>query len=346
MDPPTPQTQDPWTQPPTRTFKFPDANHPEQGHTDCVYSIQLAGRYLISASKDRSIRIWDVDTQQRVRLIDNAHEGSVLSVWYIEDTDTIVSGGTDTTIAIWRFSTGEPIERIVKAHEESILNVRGDNRYIVTASKDKTVRVWDGKDYKLKWIAYGHIAAVNSVRLSKDYVVSGSGDRTIKIWNVESGSLVRSIQGHDKGIASLEILGNAAGIVSGSSDLTLKVWDGSDGSELKQLKGHQELVRAVALRVHDADSQDNEKNNEFGLEMIVSGSYDGTALLWKRDANGQWCVRNRLVVKDAIHDLGKDTTTESTDIISRIFAIQIDDHRVICCSQVAGIVGWDFGSSQ
>src|ERR1700759_479936 len=149
-----------WTQPPINTFQFPHVDFPEQKHTEAVYSIHLVGNYLISGSRDKSIRIWNVATQQLVRALDNAHEGSVLRVWYHEDTDTIVSGATSGDIIIWRFSTGEVIKKIEKAHEESVLNLMSDGLHIASVGKDRTVKLWDCKDYSLKWTALGHTAAV------------------------------------------------------------------------------------------------------------------------------------------------------------------------------------------
>ncbi len=62
-----------------------------------------------------------------------------------------------------------------------------DNKYIVSGSSDKTVRVWEiatGKTFKK---LEGHADAVKSVMWSRDvnYIVSGSSDATVRVWEVD-----------------------------------------------------------------------------------------------------------------------------------------------------------------
>lgn len=54
----------------------------------------------------------------------------------------------------------------------------------------------------------GHRAAVNVVDFDERYIVSGSGDRTIKVWNSTSGEIVRTLSGHGRGVACLQFRGN------------------------------------------------------------------------------------------------------------------------------------------
>jgi F-box and WD-40 domain protein 1/11 len=334
---------DPWTRPPIKTFQFQHPAYPEQVHTDAVYSIQLVGKYLISCGRDRSIRIWDVNSQQLLKAFEDSHKASVLSTWYDESTDTMVSGGTDGALIIWRFCTGEVVKKIEEAHVESVLSVRCDGRYIVSGSKDRSVKLWDLTDYSLKWTAYGHTAAVISVRLSESYVVSGSGDRCIRVWKLETGELVRIIRGHEKGVTGLEVLGDAAGMVSASSDFTVRVWDGADGRELECLRGHRDLVRSVVVKVRDGSSEENGNHNLLGLETIVSGSYDGSVVVWKKGSDGQWGVALRFDVEETLRSLGRYGTADETSGGGRVFSVQLDDRRLICSTQAGTIVGWEFG---
>ncbi|MCK4762284.1 MAG: NACHT domain-containing protein, partial [Candidatus Aminicenantes bacterium] len=59
----------------------------------------------------------------------------------------------------------------------------GDNRFIVSAGYDKTVKVWDFESGKLLNTLKGHDNWVNSVALSGDnrFIVSGSSDNTVKV---------------------------------------------------------------------------------------------------------------------------------------------------------------------
>ena len=105
-----------------------------QGHTEGVMSVAFSpdGRYAISGSRDKTIRIWDLGTGEEVR----RWEGHRLGVWSIAisgDGRRIASGGTDTTVRLWDFATAEPI-RTFRGHTEWVYAVTfsPDGRYILS----------------------------------------------------------------------------------------------------------------------------------------------------------------------------------------------------------------------
>lgn len=286
-----------------------------------------------------------METQKLLRKIENGHSASIISAWYDEATDKIFSGGTDGSIAVWRFSTGTFVKRIIQAHKESVLNIRSDSRYIVSGSKDKTVKLWNVNTYELKWTVSGHATAVLSVRLSENFVVSSSGDTHIRIWSVENGELVRVLSGHQRGVASIEIVGDAAMIVSGSSDESVRVWDVKSGEELEMFKAHSNLVRSVVVKTASGGQDDGQGFDGQKLERIASGSYDGTVSIWGKGLT-PWDLTHKLSVEEARKALG--ITDHADDPVGlscdRIYSVQWDDKRIICCGQKGTIVGWEFGS--
>ena len=265
------------------TFQFPHPNHPEEGHRECVYSLQFDANHLVSGSRDKTMRIWNIHTRRLARPPLLGHRGSVLCLQFDADPqeDLLISGSSDSNVIIWRFSTGEILHRIVRAHHESVLNVRFDKRILVTSSKDRIVRIFNRRPlhpddssgnndviypvgrivrsygyepqlsrqlpvkppYTMIGRLDGHSAAVNAIQVRGDAVVSVSGDRHIKVWNWADQVCTLTIPAHDKGIACVEFDGRR--IVSGSSDNEVCIFDAATGLKVATLRGHNHLVRTV-----------------------------------------------------------------------------------------------------
>lgn len=268
-----------WEQGNFKNFQLPHPDHPEEGHDgECIYSLQYNEEYLVSGSRDKTLRIWNLATRRLVRNPLIGHIGSVLCLQFDSDPgeDIIVSGSSDSDVIVWRFSTGEIIQRLTHAHRESVLNVKFDRRILATCSKDRTIKIFNRRPMKagdpgyvnpvpinVKKYGYdaspldqpilppftmigvleGHSAAVNAVQIVDNEVVSASGDRQIKVWDWHTGVCKRTFVGHNKGIACVQYDGKR--IVSGSSDNEVKVFDRETGIEVASLRDHTDLVRTV-----------------------------------------------------------------------------------------------------
>ncbi|KAK2043643.1 WD domain-containing protein [Colletotrichum somersetense] len=264
-------------------FQLPHPDHLDEGHQECIYSLQYDSDYLVSGSRDKTIRIWSMHTRRLLRKPLEGHTGSVLCLQFDSDPeeDLIVSGSSDSDVILWRFSTGKIIQRLKNAHTESVLNVKFDKRILVTCSKDKSIKIFNRRPLKYGEPGYGdvdvvfpaptrlrnygyanpldelpvkppytmigvldgHGAAVNAVQICDNEVVSASGDRNIKVWDWAKQVCIRTVVGHSKGIACVQYDGRR--IVSGSSDNEVKVFDRATGLEVASLRAHTNLVRTV-----------------------------------------------------------------------------------------------------
>jgi WD40 repeat protein len=75
-----------------------------EGHKDSVYCLQFDSTKIISGSRDRTIRIWDMKTLKCIKSL-SGHSGSVLCLRY--DSEYIYSGSSDCTIKIWDLKSFE-----------------------------------------------------------------------------------------------------------------------------------------------------------------------------------------------------------------------------------------------
>ncbi|KAG1106753.1 hypothetical protein G6F42_016624 [Rhizopus arrhizus] len=173
------------------------ATHYLIGHMDSVYCLQFDKQKIITGSRDRTIKFWDLSTYQCVQTL-YGHEGSVLCLSY--NDHIMVSGSSDTTLIVWNMRTLQPIMRL-RGHSAGVLDVCFDDRFIISCSKDKTIRIWDINNGRLLRTILAHRGPVNAIQLQGNKLVSASGDALIKMWDITTGECLRKYAGHTRGLA-------------------------------------------------------------------------------------------------------------------------------------------------
>ena len=155
-------------------------------HSDVIWSVCFSpdGKTLASASKDRTVILWNTETWEIIRTL-SGHNSAVISLAFSPDGKTLASGSDDNTIRIWDTTTWQVI-RVLSGHESYITSLAfsGDGQILASASNDKTVRLWDRYTGDLRQILTGHTKGVTSVAFSPDSktIITGSRDETAKIW--------------------------------------------------------------------------------------------------------------------------------------------------------------------
>jgi WD40 repeat protein len=101
------------------------------------------GKTLASGSLDRTIKLWDVATDNEQATL-QGHTGLVWSVAFSPDGQMLASGSEDTTIKLWDVQTGQ--ERVtLKGHTDQVRSVAysPDGKTLASGSWDQTIKLWD-----------------------------------------------------------------------------------------------------------------------------------------------------------------------------------------------------------
>jgi len=228
------------------------------GHTDSVYCLQFDDEKIITGSRDRTIKIWNMHTRECMHTL-TGHEQSVLCLRY--DDEIMVSGSSDQSLIVWDMQTLQ-IRHKLLGHGHGVLDVSFDKKYIVSCSKDTSIRIWDRATGELIRVITAHRGPVNAVQLKDNVIVSASGDTFIKMWNIETGECIREFEGHTRGLACVQYDGKR--IVSGSNDKKIKIWDVKTGECVMTCEGHTDLVRTL----------------KFDEDKMISASYDQSIRVW------------------------------------------------------------------
>jgi WD40 repeat protein len=206
--------------------------------------------------------------------------------------------------------------RVLEGHLNSVFGVAvtDDGKRAISASRDKTLKVWDLDTGRVLQTLIGHSDFVRGVAVTVDgnRAVSASDDNTLKVWDLDTGQVLRTLEGHSYHVYGVVITPDGKHAISASGDKTLKVWDLDTGQVLRTLKGHSYHVYGVAL------TSDGKR--------AVSASLDKTLKVW------DWNTGRIL------------NTLKDNSISIRGVAVTPDGNRAISCSASNKLNVWDLDS--
>ncbi|KAG9238176.1 WD40-repeat-containing domain protein [Amylocarpus encephaloides] len=269
------------------------------GHSDSIYCVQFDESKIVTGSRDKTIRIWDMKTysckliigppdfvgnnaivtgedglpQHYAAMPDLSRQAqstpSIVSypihhnqsiLCLQYDENILVTGSSDGTCIVYDIKDNcRPTMRL-QHHTAAVLDLAFDDRYIVTCSKDVSICVWDRATGIMLKQLRGHIGPVNAVQMRGNTIVSCSGDFRVKLWNIDTGKNIREFSGHTKGLACSQFSDDGKYIASAGNDKLIRIWDANTGECIHTLPGHENLVRSLHI-----DSVSG---------RLISGSYD------------------------------------------------------------------------
>eukprot|EP00878_Enallax_costatus_P029056 GHUV01031441.1.p1 GENE.GHUV01031441.1~~GHUV01031441.1.p1 ORF type:complete len:277 (+),score=58.53 GHUV01031441.1:422-1252(+) len=233
-------------------------------HTMVVTCVRWGGEGLIySSSRDCSINVWDAQEGKLVRTL-KGHGHWVntlaLSTEYVLRTgafdhtgrapedpqeamkvaqqrydavisgqpERLVSGSDDHTMFLWAPATSKTHLARMTGHVQLINQVTfsPDGRWVLSASFDKSIKLWDGVKGTFVATFRNHVGPVFQVAWSSDsrLFVSGSKDSTLKVWDVRTRKLMVDLPGHADEVFAVDWSPDGSGVASGGKDKVLKLW--------------------------------------------------------------------------------------------------------------------------
>jgi WD40 repeat protein len=331
-----------------------------QGHSQTVWSVNFSrdGTRLVTASDDRTARIWDVATGKTIAVLRD-HTAAVTYAAFSPDAMRVVTTSEDGTARLWNAKTGSVIG-ILKGHRDiiSFAAFSPDGRQLITVSDDKTARLWDGVNGKAIAVLSGHAGPVNSAVFSPDgtLVATASTDHTVRLWNAATGAMLRVISGHTDFVNSVVFSPDGHHLLTASNDRTARQWDVQTGAPFgKILQGHDNNVLTAVYsadgrrivtasedktaRVWDAETGDLIgvlRGHEAPVRSayfspdgwnVVTASNDGTARIWNAQTGALISVlaAHKGLVTAAIYSPdGKQVATASTDGTARLWTAEVE----------------------
>jgi WD40 repeat protein len=244
------------------------------------------GRYVISSSKDGTLRIWDLEAALEDRAVParvlRGHTGSVWDVAVSAESERIASVGDDGHLLLWEIhGNDDPAarHRVTGAALRSVAFLRGRDQVLVGDIRGRLTRLTlDGGDPLAQ--QKEHDSSIFAIVVTNDVsrALTASYDRTVKVWSLEGRSLAaaQTLSGHSGRVYDVVLSPKDQEAISTADDGMLKVWQLTarltTPKGQRQPKGHQGTVRSLALAPDAASPM-----------LALSSAHDGTLKVWDVD---------------------------------------------------------------
>jgi tricorn protease-like protein len=140
----------------------------------------------------------------------------------------------------------------LRGHRNSVtsLAVSRDGQWIVSGSRDGTLRVWsNGGSGPAAILSYGwYRLAVWAVAVSPDGALAagGSDDFVVRVWDLQRRAVRTELTGHTQSIRVLAFSPDGRALASGGRDTTVRLWDTATWQTQAVLR-HDDTVRGLAF---------------------------------------------------------------------------------------------------
>jgi WD40 repeat protein/uncharacterized caspase-like protein len=136
-------------------------------------------------------------------------------------------------------STSSKPELVLQTGHTGPINaiaLSSDGRFLISASDDNTLKIWDTATGNVLRTLYGHAQPVLAAALSPDgrFIASGGEDLTVRVWDVATGE-ARVFGQQNSPVKEIAFSSDGQQLVSlGSNEL--KVWEVASGREIRSVK--------------------------------------------------------------------------------------------------------------
>jgi WD40 repeat protein len=176
-------------------------------HTHPVMGLAWSrdGRMLVSASDDRSVILWNLDTGKPLKQIDGVTD--LQTVALSPDGKMVAAGGTDHVLRIWSIPAGKLLHSFSSLGSPpnvSAIAWSPDSTMVAGGRGNHTMQVWNLKTDALAYNV-ATMAPVKAVSWSADgkTIVTSTLDRAIRFWEADNGKLRGTLVYDGKQVAAI-----------------------------------------------------------------------------------------------------------------------------------------------
>nr|CAB3264628.1 lissencephaly-1 homolog [Phallusia mammillata] len=217
------------------------------GHDHNVSSVSFMpdNDHIVSASRDKTIKLWELATGYCIKTF-LGHKEWVRMIRPNSDGSLLASCSNDQTVRVWVTASAEckfelrdhdhVVECVSWAPEASHANIcaaagvevrKGEKvgPFIVSGSRDKTLRIWDVSTSQCMFTLIGHDNWVRGAVFHPrgKFLLTSSDDKTLRVWDIKNRRCHKTLAAHEHFVTALDVHKSKPYIITGSVDLLVKL---------------------------------------------------------------------------------------------------------------------------
>ncbi len=231
------------------------------------------GKYFVtgSAGQDRAARVWSVQTGRDMAKLQGVHKEPINAAVFSPTGPFILTvsnddpASRDETMVLWKLTANGPdrfqadVLRKFHGHTDDVLDAAfsPDGKWIVSVSRDKTIRLWETETGNEVAKTDEQADAVLSVAFADDgkRILTGSADNQAVIWAVETAKGKTLLK------PQLLLTGHSARV----TDVAFSPLEDLNGN------GKQDDL--------NGDGKEDEEDEQIALRAVTA-SADNTVIVW------------------------------------------------------------------
>ncbi len=233
-------------------------------------AIAASGRRVALFGEDGFARVWNTANCEVVRTFRKLPD--MIEVTLSPDGNFLAFARRDNSVVIRDLGSGRVLS-VLRGHDQAphTLKFTRDSQRLVTASDDKTLRVWNVLTGEAIRVLHPHRSSNSCMRISEDgrrAVVSDKSRVNVCLLDLDTGEVIASLAWHESGLhnACFDPSGDRFVTTDGFPSNELRMWSAKTGKLLRVMGRHDNTVMEMAF-------------NSDGTRLATC-SMDQTVCLW------------------------------------------------------------------
>lgn len=277
------------------------------GHDDLIQGLAFSpdGRWLVTASADRSARLWDLASPVAAPKAYGGGPANVRAFGLLPKTGELVTAAADGRLLRWDYRQRQLVAGLDPGVGSlPVLAVSPDGNWLAAGAEGGELLLWrlagGGSASDSPLLSVQSEASVEVIGYSPDsrWLAWGTSDGDVFLQPLKAGALETHIslsaQESGAGIAALAIGPDSRWLAVGEKDGTLVVWDLRDPKAPPRVRsGHEERIYTLAFA-------------PTGDGRFATASADGTVRVWQAQDAQQPRQIKVLEHTDSVRDVAFD----------------------------------------